>query len=67
MATKKNWQIMLMAFLLVPLLMLGLSNPVQAEEKVQGSDFYMAPLYPENQTDQNLGYFVLKVTPGQMG
>lgn len=67
MATKKNWQIMLMAFLLVPLLMLGLSNPAQAEEKAQGSDFYMAPLYPENQTDQNLGYFVLKVTPGQKG
>ncbi|MCI1892273.1 MAG: DUF916 and DUF3324 domain-containing protein [Schleiferilactobacillus harbinensis] len=65
MAIKKRWAVLWLAFLLMPLVMLGLMHTVQAA--AQGAEFYLAPLYPDNQTDNNLGYFVLKVTPGQRG
>ncbi|KRM34938.1 cell surface protein [Agrilactobacillus composti DSM 18527 = JCM 14202] len=48
---------------------LGLAAPqaVQAAGTPTGAQFYIAPAYPDNQTDKSLGYFDLKVAPGQTG
>ena len=67
MVIKKRWIVLLMIFLVTPLLMLGSTNTVRADDTATGAQFYLAPVYPANQTDKTLGYFVLKVTPGQKG
>lgn len=43
----------------------GLVSETQAADK--GAGYTIAPVYPENQVNQHLGYFSLKVTPGQRG
>ncbi|MFT8338163.1 hypothetical protein [Schleiferilactobacillus harbinensis] len=67
MVIKKRWIVLLMIFLVTPLLMLGSTNTVRADDTATGAQFYLAPVYPANQTDKTLGYFVLKVTQGKRG
>ncbi|WP_196812018.1 DUF916 and DUF3324 domain-containing protein [Schleiferilactobacillus shenzhenensis] len=65
MVRKKRWGVGL-AVLLAVLSAFWVMPTVQAAGQ-QGSEFYISPLYPSNQTDTNIGYFVLKVKPGQRG
>jgi hypothetical protein len=58
---RPNWLLLLLLFIL-----LGTGGPtVQAAAPPAGAEFYIAPIYPRNQTNLKLGYFALKVTPGQ--